>query len=309
MNSQYHKLVIICTYIRIIYDELLRLELENKLKTKEYNYLISELSKLREFEKNVLNKIYLSDLNFNENISLLKQDESADSDNKYVMEIYDRIQNMLRIKAVKIIEKGEIDYSNIMNIISHKNIDNSEEEYFINKYIDNTINRSIESGFLYLLNKTTRNLNEVDMKKILVEEKYRLAYSTTILENELILSNYNKDTKRVFIYSNNIGIDTKYKINDMKVSIIRKRLSQLIDLLKESSKTDYDSNTYKLKLYIIELYIRSLGLIVDIKEYLIEYLNSDNLVANSVIDAIIKLSDEDKKAVTDVPPIYKFPNR
>mgnify|MGYP006910061214 CR=1 FL=1 len=308
MDKQYSKLIIISTYIRIIYDELLHLELENKIKTKEYNYLIFELNKLRKFEESTLNKIYLSDIDFNENITKLKQNYFMNSDNKYISEIFERIENMLGIKVVRNIENND-EYSKIIDMIVKKELSSKDEEYFISKYVKNAISYSIESGFLYLLNKTINKTEDINLKNMLINKKYKLAYISLVLENELILSTYNQNKKSIFIYSNNISISNKYKINDMKLVIVRQRLSQLVDSLKESKQSDYDDSAYKLKLYIIELYIRSLGLIVDIKKDLVEYSNSDNLVANSVIDAIIKLSDEDKKTITDVPPIYKFPKR
>ena len=295
MNKQYNKLVIVSTYIRMVYENLYAFELENKKKTDKYNYLIDELNLLIKYESELLEKMYLKDSEFNENIMQLKLTYFKNNvNNTYLNQIFDRLENMLSIKVIRDIKKE---------------ISAIEEEYYVGQYLNNTINHSIESAFLYLLNKRIKDEKNIEMKKLLVKEKYRLSYSSIILENEFILSNYNTNSKNIFIYSNNINLDSKYDFEDIKSIIINKRLSQFIELLNESSRSDISKEKYKLRLYIIELYIRSLGLIVDIKEQLIENTNSDNLVANSVINAIIKLLDEDKKEITNVPPIYKFPKR
>lgn len=310
MNKQYNKLLIVSAYIKMIYDNLYDFELKNKTKTNKYNYLINEINILSKYESELLDKIYLNDTNFNENMMELKLTYFKNNrNNTYLNQIFDRLENMLNIKIIRNLEKDHSSYKGVFEVLFRKESSALEEEYYVGQYLNNTINRSIESAFIYLLNKRIKSEKNIEIKNLLIKEKYRLSYSNTVLENEFILSNYNVNPNNIFIYSNNINLDSKYDIDDIKSFIVNKRLIQLIELLKESSKYDVSKDKYKLRLYVIEIYIRSLGLIGDIKESLIEKSNSDNLVANSIINAIIKLLDEDKKEITDVPPIYKFPKR
>ncbi len=301
MEKIYKKLLLTSSIIKVFYANLFALELEGRVDSKEYEAIITNLIAIRKMESDALNKIYLQQDN-RETIlkELLKKIPIKD---KITNNIYRRLEDVINTYYIESYNKIFIE--NMEKAEENKgNRSDHDINLFVNSYLKSVINSSIETSFIYFLNESIGRV-EQDVRETLINEKYQIFFLNKSIEKEMVL-NYFRQDKQLYVYANHIELNNfkAMLFESIKKAIIVDKLNGLLD---ELYSADIYSKNYKAKIEIISVYIRSLSTVYDVTEILKTKNESNNIVANSIINSIIILIDQDKNKTTKNPPKYKYP--
>lgn len=301
MEKIYKKLLLTTSIIKVFYSNLYALELEGRVDSKEYEAIITNLIAIRKMESDALNKIYLQQED-RETIlkELLKKIPIKD---KITNNIYRRLEDVINTYYIESYNKIFIE--NMEKAEENKgNRSDHDINLFVNSYLKSVINSSIETSFIYFLNESIGRV-EQDVRETLINEKYQIFFLNKSIEKEMVL-NYFRQDKQLYVYANHIELNNfkAMLFESIKKAIIVDKLNGLLD---ELYSADIYSKNYKAKIEIISVYIRSLSTVYDVTEILKTKNESNNIVANSIINSIIILIDQDKNKTTKKPPKYKYP--